>query len=70
MDDQQITEVEVHKHLGVFLSYDCTCYAHINFMKEKAWKRINTMRKLKFELDRKSLEIIYFIFIRPLLGRC
>ena len=25
------------------------------------------MRKLKFELDRKSLEIIYFTFIRPLL---
>ncbi|MEW8513156.1 MAG: hypothetical protein AB2608_20155, partial [Candidatus Thiodiazotropha sp.] len=24
MDNQQITEVEVHKHLGVFFSYDCT----------------------------------------------
>ena len=67
MDSQKITEFEVHKHLGVFLSYDCTWHAHINFVKEKAWKRINTMRKLKFELDRKFLEIIYFTFIRPLL---
>ena len=25
------------------------------------------MRKLKFELDRKSLQTIYFSFIRPLL---
>ena len=67
MDDQQITEVEAHKHPCVFLSYDCTWHAHINFVKEKVWKRINTMRKLKFELDKKSLEIIYFTFIRPLL---
>ena len=67
MDNQQITEVEVHKHLDVFFSYDCTLHAHINFVKEKACKRINTMRKLKFELDRNSLEIIYFTFIRPLL---
>ena len=49
------------------MSYDCTWHAHINFVKEKAWKRINTMRKLKFELDRKSLEIISFTFISPLL---
>ena len=25
------------------------------------------MRKLKFKLDRKSLEIIYMVFIRPLI---
>ena len=34
---------------------------------EKAWTRINIMRKLKFQLDRKSLETIYIVFIRPLL---
>ena len=45
-----------------FFSYDCTWHAYI-----KAWKRINTMRKLKFELDGNSFEIIYFTFIRPLL---
>ena len=28
---------------------------------------MNIMRKLKFKLDRKSLEIIYIAFIRPLL---
>ena len=28
------------------------------------------MRKLKFKLDRKSLEIIYTAFIRPILEYC
>ena len=32
-----------------------------------AWFRINVMRKLKFKLDRKSLDVIYTAFIRPLL---
>ena len=34
---------------------------------DKAWTRINVMRKLKFKLDRNSLETIYLTFIRPLL---
>ena len=39
---------------------------HIDYIKEKAW-RINIMRKLKYDLDRKSLETIYIVFIRPIL---
>ena len=35
-------------------------------MKTKAGLRINVMRKLKFQLDRKSLQIIYLSFIRPI----
>ena len=63
MENQQITETDSHKHLGIYLSSDCTWHKHIDFVKEKAWKRINIMRKLKFEIDRKSLEI----FFLPLL---
>ena len=70
MLNQQITEVEHHKHLGIFFSKNGTWHKHINYIKEKAWKRINTMRKLKFQLDRKSLEIIYTVFIRPILEYC
>jgi hypothetical protein len=33
----------------------------------KAYKRINILRKFKFILDRKTLEKIYFTFVRPLL---
>ena len=63
----QIEEVECHKHLGVCLSYDCSWHQHISYLKEKAWCRINVMRKLKYKLDTKSLETIYIAFIRPLL---
>ena len=34
---------------------------------DKAWTRINVMRKLKFKLDRNSSETIYLTFNRPLL---
>ena len=67
MHDQPISEVSSHKHLGVTLSSDCTWHLHINSIKEKAWKRVNIMRKLKYTLDRESLETIYVSFIRPLL---
>ena len=67
MQNHQIIEVDHHKHLGVYLSNDCIWHHHINYIKEKAWFRVNTMRRLKFKLDRKSLEIIYTAFIRPLL---
>ena len=36
MDNQVITEVDSHKHLGVFLSSDSTWHMHINYVKEKA----------------------------------
>ena len=67
MQNLQISEVEFHKHLGIYLSNDCTWHHHIKYISEKAWCRINVMRKLKSKLDRKSLETIYTAFIRPLL---
>ena len=67
MKDCQITEVESHKHLGLHLSIDCTWHEQMNYITENAWYRINILRKLKFNLDRKSLETIYLTFIRPLL---
>ena len=67
MQNHQITEVDSHKHLGLYLSNDCTWHKHINYITEKAWTRINIMRCLKFKLGRKSLEQIYLVFIRLLL---
>ena len=67
LNQTQIAEVNSHKHLGITISNDCTWHEHLELVKSKAWKRINIMRKLKFQLDRKSLQTIYFSFIRPLL---
>lgn len=67
MNNEPIKEVNSHKHLGIFLSNDGTWHEHIDYITSKAWSRINIMRKLKFILDRQSLEIIYISFIRPVL---
>ena len=40
---------------------------HLEHIKSKTWSRINVMRKSKFKLDKKSLQIICFTFIRPIL---
>ena len=63
MNNEPIKEVISHKHLGIFLSSDGIWHEYINYIPVKAWIRINTMRKLKFLLDRRSLEIIYISFI-------
>ena len=67
MFNQQIMEVDTHKHLVIHLSNDGSWHKQISYIKEKAWARINIMRRLKFVLDRKSLETIYISFIRPIL---
>ena len=67
MLNQQIMEVDTHKHLGIYLSNDGSWHKQISYIKEKALARINIMRRLKFVLDRKSLETIYISFIRPIL---
>ena len=67
MQGQLIREVESHKHLGIFFSYDLRWNTHIDYILSKAYPRINVMRKVKFVLDRKSLETIYLTFIRPVL---
>ena len=67
MNQELINEVTSHKHLGLIFSNDCSWHEHFDYIKSKGWFRINIMRKMKFKLDRKSLQIIYFSFIRPLL---
>ena len=67
MNQQDIITVESHKHLGLTFTNDLSWHEHLNSIKTKAWHRINVMRKLKFQLSRKSLQIIFFSFIRLLL---
>ena len=67
MNQTQIEEVKSHKHLGLVFSNDCTWHEHLDYIKTKAWVRIHIMRKLKFKLDRRSLQTIYFSFIRPVI---
>ena len=67
LNQTQIAEVNSHKHPGIIFINDYTWHEHLELVKSKTWKRINIMRKLKFQLDRKSLQTVNFLFIRPLL---
>ena len=67
MQNHEIKEVENHKHLSLYFSNDGTWHTHIIYIIEKAWHRIIIMQKFKFQLYRKSLEIIYTSFIRLIL---
>ena len=48
MNNQQLTEITSHKHLGLHISKDCTWNKQFEYIKEKAWLQINVMRKFKF----------------------
>ena len=67
MIDTDIITVQHHKHLGIHLSCDLKWSHHIDYILSKAYYRLNIMRKLKFSLERNSLETIYLSFIRPVL---
>ena len=67
MNNVQITGVEQHKHLGLTFNQQCSWHHHIQEITGKAWKRFNIQRTLKFQLDRRSQQIMYFSYIRPIL---
>lgn len=67
MEQMQIEEVSQHKHLGITISDSFTWTKHIENMSAKAWKRIGSLRRYKFLIDRGSLFKMYTVFIRPLL---
>ena len=53
--------------LDIVLRQDLRWSDHINAIVSKASKQLNIMKSLQFILDRKTLETIYFSFIRPLM---
>ena len=64
MNNVQIKQVDSHKHIGVTLNNNCSWGDHINDITCKAWKRVNLLRTLKFQLDRRTLQTMYTSFIR------
>ncbi|KAK3105198.1 hypothetical protein FSP39_019583 [Pinctada imbricata] len=67
MNNTQISEVDKHKHLGLIINKTLNWDDHIENIILKASKRLYVLRKLKFRLDRFSLQKLYFSFVRPIL---
>ena len=57
--------INSHKHLGLVLSHNLTWTKHIETILKTVSPLVDVLKKLKYDLDRKSLETIYFSFIRP-----
>jgi hypothetical protein len=67
LNNQLIISVPNHKHLGITLSSDLSWGDHVDQITTKANRLLNYLTPLKMKLDRKTLEIAYFSFIRPIL---
>ena len=66
-DDTELNTVTQHKHLGLTLTCNLSWSSHINEIVQGASKMCNVLKQFKHVIDRKSLETIYFTFIRPRL---
>ena len=66
-DSIHLKEVESHKHLGVVFSSNHTWNLHIDEVVEKAYSSLSILRRFKYNLDRRTLQKIYFSFVRPIL---
>ena len=56
-----------HKHLGLWLTDNMTWKKHITEISSKARQRLGCLKRHIFRMSRKSLEICYLTFIRPVL---
>ena len=56
-----------HKHLGLIFSNNGHWNNHVEAILGKASSRLNVLRKNKFVLNRRSLEMLYFSYVRPIL---
>ena len=62
-----VPEVDTHKHLGITLSSNLSWSSHIDTILGSVSPMADVLRKLKYSVDKESLEKIYFSFIRPKL---
>lgn len=67
MGGTKLENVECHKHLGVSISKDLSWNEHIENIVVNAGKCLDVLNALKFKLNRKTLETLYFAFIRSKL---
>lgn len=62
-----LASVSSHKHLGLTLSKNLTWTDHIKDIIKSVSPMSDVLKKLKYDLDRKTIETTYFSFIRPKL---
>ena len=59
--------VKKHKHLGITITSNLSWASHIDELLSHVSPMADVMTKLKYQIDRKSVEDTYFSFMRPKL---
>ena len=67
LNNVQVERVSCQKHLGILLEEKLNFEQHIDSAISKVNKGISVIKKLRHDLPRKSLVIIYKAFLRPLI---
>ena len=67
MDGACIIEVESHAHLGLIFQNNMSWRSHIHNIFEKASKRLNMLKLIKYKVNRSTLTCLYKSLIRPLM---
>ena len=62
-----IVDVTTHKRIGIWFENNLNWHVHIYNISTKAEKRLNLLKTMKYKLTWKTLEKMYFSFIRPIL---
>ena len=62
-----LERVYIHKHLGLIINKKLSWTEHVNGIFKSSSKMLDVTRKLKYQLDRTSLDTVYCSFIRPKL---
>ena len=62
-----IEEVDIYTHLGLILQNNMSWNSHIFSIYEKASKRLNLLKSLRFKIDRSTLVCLYKSLIRPIM---
>ena len=66
-NNMTIQDEKTHKHLGITFPFDATWDEHLQNIYKKTAYRLNIMKMLNYDLDRKSLNRFYISFIWPML---
>ena len=65
--DVNIEPTNTHKHLGLTFCNDGKWSTHIDQILQKAAKQLGLLKNVKYLISRQSLQILYTIFIRPVM---
>ena len=66
LNGEQVKRVNVHKHLGIYLSYNLDWSLHIHHICMKANRKLAVIRSVKM-LKRQTLDVLYKLQVRSLL---